>query len=278
MADSEDGRLEDETIDAFASRLETLPLDDAVWVAQLITECRRARQAEAALRAGRPTDALQEMEQEMEQDIAQVVLDAAEWLQTLWNVGYMGAGQFPAAPRSEFPRVDVEDVIKSALLARIRLGRRPLPFPPPTRQGTPWHELVESDESFLVDAALVRDDDHVIGAVIEACADWQVRNEVVVDTEYIVQHQGKGPLYRLLLDSFSARLERVRPSVARRILVRERAGVRSYFLEWPGEGSSMRSVQLRALSDERAESEAQHWVATRHPELYGQVRFDVAPA
>lgn len=272
MADNDDGRLDDEVIDAFAARLENLPLDEAVWVARLIAECRRARHAELAAQSGQKADALQEMEQ----DIAQIVLDAAEWLQTLWNVGYMGAGHFPAAPRSDFPHVDVEDVLKSALLARIRHGRRPLPFPPPTRQGTPWHELVESGESFVVDAALVRDDGRqVIGAVIEACPDWQVREEAVIDVEYVVQHQGKGPLYRLLLDSFCSRLERIPPSASRRILVRERAGVRSYFLEWPGEWGAMRSVQLRALTAERAESEAQHWVATRHPELYGQLRFEV---
>jgi hypothetical protein len=278
MSDMDAVPMGEDELDALAGRLESLPLDDAVWVARLIAECRRARQAEAAALAGgggHAADALQAMEQ----DIAQVVLDAAEWLQTLWNVGYMGAGHFPAAPKSEFPDVGIEDVLNSALLARIRKGRRPLPFPPPTRQGVPWHDVVESDEAFVVDAALVRDEHDagkVIGAVVEACIDWQVCEEIVVDAEYLVQHQGKGPIYRLVLDPFCSRLERVPPTIVRRILAQDRAGVRTYFLEWPGVGGAPRKVQLRALSDARAESEAQHWLATRHPELYGQVRFELA--
>lgn len=274
MDDGDNERLSEEELAACAARLESLPLDDAVWVARLIGECRRAREAEAAPPAGgHAADSLQAMEH----DIAQVVLDAAEWLQTLWNVGYMGAGRFPAAPRSAFPAVDVEDVLKSALLARIRKGRRPLPFPPPTRQGVPWHDVVESDECFFVEAALVRDDDgRALGALIEGCVDWQIRDEIVADTEYRVQHQGKGPLYRLLLDPFCSRLERIPPSAVAGIEVRERAGRRSYFLAWPDAAGELRRIPLRALSDERAESEAQHWLATNHPERYGQVRFEFA--
>ena len=278
MSDTDDPPMSDDEIDACAARLESLPLDDAVWVARLIAECRRARQAAMTAHADHPA---QQALQAMEQDIAQIVLDAAEWLQTLWNVGYMGAGHFPAAPKSAFPNVGIEDILQSALLARIRRGRRPLPFPPPTRQGVPWHDVVESDECFIVEAALVRDEDdpsRVVGAVIESCLDWQVRETRVPDVEYLVQHQGKGPLYRLLLDPFCSRLERVPPTVVRRIVVRDRAGIRSFALEWPAEGGATRAVPLRALSEERAESEALHWLATCHPELYGQVRFDVAAA
>lgn len=266
--------LTDDQLDAFAARLEALPLDEAVWVAELLAECRRARGAEAALRAsldGASSNALREIES----DVAQVVLDAAEWLRTLWNVGYMGAGHFPTAPRSEFPAVEVEDVLKSALLQRIRGGRRPLPFPPPTRQGVPWHEVVESDEEFLVDAGLLREETGgIVGVAIEACTDWRVCETLHADTEYVVQHQGKGPRYRLSLDPFMSRLQRRSAGLTRRILVQERAGYRTYFLEWPEEGKpAPQRVSLRAVNWERAEAEAQYWVASRHPDLYGQIRF-----
>lgn len=271
--------LRDSTLDQYASRLEALPLDDAVWVAELIAECRRARAAEAELR-GAVDGASSEALQEVAQDVAQVVLDAAEWLKTLWNVGYMGAGHFPAAPRSEFPIVEVEDVLKSALLQRIRSGRRPLPFPPPTRQGMPWHEVVESDEEFIVEAALIRDDGNVVvGVNIEACPDWVVCETRRADAELVVQHSGKGPRYVLSLDPLFSRLQRLEAESTRQIVVQERAGFRTYFLEWPDPAKpAPRRISLRAMNWERAEAEAQYWVATNHPEMYGRIRFEEVAA
>lgn len=272
-----DAAISDADLDAFASRLESLPLDDAVWVATLLVECRRARAAEASLRGavdGASSDALQVVAE----DVAQVVLDAAEWLKTLWNVGYMGAGHFQTAPRSEFPEVEVEDVLKSALLQRIRSGRRPLPFPPPTKQGMPWHEVVEGEDQFIVDAALIRDEaGALLGVSIEACTDWSICERRSGDAELVVQHQGKGPRYLLMLDPMFSRLQRLPPQWTRRILARERASFRTYFLEWPEEGkASPRLVSLRAVSWERAEAEAQYWVATHAPTMYGQIRFEEA--
>jgi hypothetical protein len=269
--------LSDAELDGYASRLESLPLDEAVWVAQVLTECRRARAAEASMVGavdGVAADALQEVAQ----DVAQLVLDAAEWLKTLWNVGYMGAGNFPAKPRSEFPVIEVEDVLKSALLQRIRSGRRPLPFPPPTRQGMPWHEVVESEEEFIVDASLIRDEANaVIGVSIEACPLWGVCETRRPDSELVVQHQGKGPRYLLLIDPMFSRLQRLAAEWTRRIVVQERAGFRTYFLEWPDPAKpAPRKVSLRALTWERAEAEAQFWVATHFPAMYGQIRFEEA--
>lgn len=271
-----DERLADDVLDAYASRLEALPLDDAVWVAELLRECQRARAAEAQYRqvAGSSKADVEEMEQ----DVAQVVLDAAEWLQTLWSVGYMGAGQFPASPCSAFPAVNIEDVLKSALLARIRNGRRPLPFPPPTRHGMPWHEVVESAESYMVEAELIREileDAPPLGVMIDGCADWKIRQVVREGQEYVVQHQGKGPLYRLNVDPFMSRLERLPPARVSRIHMKERAGFQSYLLEWEEAGKLVKNVSLRALNAERAESEAMYWVASHAPELYGQIRFEV---
>ena len=268
--------LSDELLAEYAGRLESLPLDDAVWVAEILGECQRARAAEAQYRevAGdRKADV-----ENMEQDIAQVVLDAAEWLQTLWSVGYMGAGQFPASPCSAFPAVNVEDVLKSALLARIRNGRRPLPFPPPTRNGMPWHEVVESEESHLVDSALIRenlDQSPPLGVIIDGCPDWKISQTVREDGEYVVQHQGKGPLYRLVIDPFMSRLERLPPERMSRIVRKERAGFQSFMLEWEVPGKPVKNVPLRALNPERAISEALHWVASNAPELYGQIRFEL---
>lgn len=264
--------LSDETLAEFASRLETLPLDEAVWVARLLRECLRARASEAVAQGQSivPSDAVKGVEQ----GIAQVVLDAAEWLQTLWDVGYMGAGHFPATPRSAFPSIDTEDILKSALLARIRDGRRPLPFPPPTREGKPWHEVVESDETFIVEATLIRDESGLVGAIVEACTDWVIREEVKVDGEYLIQHQGKGPVYRLSLDPFCSRLERLPPATVRKLCCQERANFRTYYLDWPDSSRTSHQVELRAQSWDRAESAALHWIAVHHPDLYGQIRFE----
>lgn len=261
----------------FADRVEQLPPAEMAWVGSLLQECMRARMHEAELLStvGDMQDS-GDSHHELEQQLAQIALDTAEWLKTLWNVGYMGAGNFPAQPRSTFPAIELEDVLKSALFARIRQGKRPLPFPPPTRNGSPWHELLEcTDDIQTVDASIVRDEQGLCcGATIEACIDWRIVEEVVLDREYVVQHQGKGPLYRLQLDMFSAELRREPPRWSRRIRMQERGGFRSYSIEWPQANGDLQPVALRAATWERAESEAEHWVATKYPEMYGQIRFE----
>jgi hypothetical protein len=261
----------------FAGRIEQLPPADAGWVDCLFQECLRARMHEAELLTGLSDSAeTGNYGKEFAEQLAQVALDTAEWLKTLWDVGYMGAGSFPSQPRTNFPLVELEDVLKSALFARIREGKRPLPFPPPTRQGLPWHDLVDSqEETHVVTAEIVRDgQDQAIAAIIEACPDWQLIEEVASDREYIVQHRGKGPLFRLYLDPVSARLRREPPRWTRRIRLQERGGFRSYTLEWPQQDERVQAVALRATTWERAESEAAQWVATKHPEMYGQVSFE----
>jgi hypothetical protein len=262
-----------------ADRVAQLPADDAEWVGRLLRECLRSRMHEAELLTDLLTNPLtnaQAGDQGLEDQLAQVALDAAEWLKTLWHVGYMGAGNFPAQPRSAFPTVELEDVLKSALFARIRHGKRPLPFPPPTRHGSPWHELVESEgETHTVDAEIINDESgQAIGAKIEGCADWRIVEETVKDNQYIVQHQGKGPLYQLKLDLFTAELRREPPRWTRRIRQQERSGFRSYTLDWPKDNGDCQSVPLRAASWERAEAEAEHWIATKYPEMVGQVSFE----
>lgn len=258
----------------FAERIEQLPADHAEWVSRLLQECLRARMREAELLAETlDTDC---GTGELEQQLAGIALDTAEWLKTLWDVGYMGAGSFPSQPRSAFPTVELEDVLKSALFARIRQGKRPLPFPPPTRQGSPWHEIVESrGETHTVDAEIIRDEQgRALAARIEACADWRIVEEIVGEREYIVQHQGKGPRYHLQLDVFSAELRREAPRWTQRIRQQERGGYRSYTLEWQPENGNPQAVALRAANWERAESEAGYWVAMNHPEMYGQLSFE----
>ena len=189
----------------------------------------------------------------------------------------MGAGSFRSQPRSAFPLIELEDVLKSALFARIREGIRPLPSPPPTRHGLPWHSLVEcgKDATHDVDAEIVRDDQgEIAGVIIEACADWRVVEEVARDREYIVQHRGQGPLYRLSMDFMLATLRREPPRWTRVIRVQERGGFRSFTLEWPGEDGRIHSESLRAATWDRAESEADFWIATKFPEMYGQVSFE----
>lgn len=265
-----------------AERIEQLAPADAEWVGSLFQECMRARMHEAELLSGL-TDAGETDNTdnaEFDAQLAQVALDAAEWLKTLWNVGYMGAGSFPSQPRSAFPLIELEDVLKSALFARIRQGKRPLPFPPPTRQGLPWHDLVESPEvTYDVAAEIVHDDrGQAIAAIVEACPDWQLVEEVTKDREYIIQHRGLGPLFRLQIDQLAASpnstLRREPPRWTRQIRLQERGGFRSYTLEWPQEVGGKQSISLRAATWERAESEAGHWIVTKHPEMYGQVKFE----
>jgi len=258
----------------FVDRVDRLPPADAEWVGRLLREAMRARLHEAELLSA-PTDPAG-AQHELDPQLAQIALDTAEWLKTLWDVGYMGAGRFPAQPRSAFPAVEVEDVLKSALFARIRQGKRPLPFPPPKHHGLPWHELVESrGEAHTVASDIVRDEQGLpLAATIETCADWHIVEEVARDREYLVQYQGKGPLYRLQLDTFSAELRREPPRWTRTIRQQEHGGLRSFSLEWPREDGSSIPVPLRAATWERAESEAEHWIATKYPELYGQVRFE----
>jgi len=271
--------LEAEELMAISERIDMLPPTEAEWVGRLYQECLRARMHEAELISGGEgaTQDTSVRSGQFNEQLAQVALDAAEWLKTLWDVGYMGSGSFRSQPRSAFPLIELEDVLKSALFARIRGGKRPLPFPPPTRHGLPWHSLVEcgTDTTHDVDAEIVRDEEgQIVGAIIAACADWRVVEEVVKDCEYIVQHRGKGPLYRLNLDFMLATLRREPPRWTRVIRAQERAGFRSYALEWPGEEGRIHSEPLRAATWERAESEADFWIATQYPEMYGQVSFE----
>ena len=255
----------------FAERIERLPEADREWVDRLFRECLRARMNEADLLSAPPGDG-----GDLAAQMEQVALDAADWLRTLWDVGYMGAGSFPSPPRSAFPQVDLEDVHKSALFARIRDGKRPLPFPPPTRNGLPWHDLVDSQgEAHEVAAQIVRDDSgRPIAAIIAACADWGIVEEVLADHEYLVQHRAKGPLFRLRLGAAGATLGREPPRWTRRIRLQQRGGFRSYTLEWEADAGGVQNIPLRAATWERAESEAAYWVASQHPQMYGQVSFE----
>lgn len=259
----------------FAERIEHLPPADAQWAGRLFQECLRARMHEAEL-LSEQADAGGVNGRELEMQLAQVALDTSEWLNTLWNVGYMGAACFPSQPRSAFPMIGMEDVLKSALFARIREGKRPLPFPPPTRQGLPWHDLLEGQrDTHVVAAEILRDEaGRAIAANIEACPDWRLVEECDAGREYIVQHLGKAPLFRLRLDQSGAALCREAPRWQRRIRLQERGGFSTYTLEWPQENGQVQPIALRATTWERAESEAAHWIATKHPEMYGQVSFE----
>jgi hypothetical protein len=263
----------------FSERIDRLSAGDAKWVGRLFQECMRARMREAELlesegmedapASGDPSFDVQSAPQ-----LAQIVLDAAEWLKTLWNVGYMGSGSFPSPPRTAFPVIGLEDVLKSSLFARIREGRRPLPFPPPTRNGLPWHDLIEGPpEAHGVHAERIEDGNgEAIGMIVEGCADWQIVEEIGKGSEYIIQYRGKGPLFRLRMNPSS--LQRQPPQWERQIRAQERAGVLSHLLVWPSTGgTAAREIPLPATTWERAESEAAYWVATHHPEMYGRIRF-----
>ena len=276
---NQNGALDADELMMLAERVAQLGAADAEWVGMLLHEALRARTHEAELLAdgagtGGPLD---HAEGELDEQLVQIALDTAEWLRTLWSVGYMGAGNFRSLPRSAFPSIDLEDIRKSSLFARIRQGKYALPFPPPTRHGLPWHELLEgAEEAHRVDAEIVRDETgQPQGAIIEACAEWLIIEETTENQAYVVQHQGLGPVYRLrLADGVAAELQRESPTLKRKISLQRRGGFHSYTLEWLGEDGRTQLVGLRAATWERAESEAEHWLATTHPEMYGQVSFD----
>ncbi|MBK1680296.1 hypothetical protein [Rhodocyclus tenuis] len=273
--------LDAEVLMEFSERIAALPPAEAGWVGRLFDECLRARLHEAELLAASADESDEEQGLPAEhgalsEDLAQVALDTAEWLKTLWQVGYMGAGSFPSAPRSAFPTVELEDVLMSSLFARIRQGKRPLPFPPPTRNGSPWHELLEGEsEAYVVDAEIVADaDGKALVATIDACSDWRVVEELQPGSAYLLQHQGKGPLFRLHLAAGAATLRREPPRWSRVIALVERGGFRSFVLHWGQDDGREQTIPLRAATWERAESAAEYWIAARHPEMYGQIRFE----
>ena len=268
--------LDADELMSFADRIEQLPSTDAVWVERLLQECMRARMREAEILANQDQQEPHASRQDFEDQLAQATLDAAEWLKTLWNVGYMGAGSFPSAPRSEFPDIDLEDVLKSALFARSRAGKRPLPFPPPTRNGLPWHDLLDSsDIEYEVSAEIIYDEENrAIAAQIEGDSAWKIMREDLPGREYTVQHAGKGALFKLVVDPFGSRLCRETPHWTQQIIAQERAGFHSYRLIWSIDEHPKQTVPLRAATWERAESEANYWIATKYPEMYGQVRFE----
>ena len=283
--DNEIAPLDADELMGFADRIGDLPPADFDWVSRLFHECMRARMREAELLEENnveekkiPDDDRRQGDRRQGRDIelAQVALDAAEWLKTLWDVGYMGAGNPPTQPHTSFPMIGQEDVVKSSLFTRIREGKRPLPFPPPTRKGLPWHDLVEGgNEVHDVEAEIVRDEQgEIIGAIIDGCADWRIIEEAVRDREYVIQHRGKGPLYRLRLDLLFSTLRREPPYWEKQIRFQERGGIRSYMLLWASPDGNAQEIPLRALSWERAESEAAYWIAMNCPEMYGQVNFE----
>ncbi len=256
--------LTEEALSALAEHIESLPADHIDWVVQLFLECKRAREAEAHYVAAAPQG-------QSGEDPTQLVLDAADWLRTLWEVGYMGSEALPAPPRTDFPQINVEDILKSALFSRIRRGKRPLPFPPPTRDGMPWHEVVESDEPVAVRAEVTPSGQ----CIIESCGSWQIKTGEATGHSHIVQHRGKGPIYRLALDGKGGGTLHKQPAeITRRIVRQERVGIVAWLLEWPQENGAIAQIPLRAANRERAENEAQRWVALRHPDLYGQIRFE----
>ncbi len=277
--DNQDKALDDDELAIIADRLADLPPDTAEWVDRLWREVLRLRaqvnSASLSTSGQQPPETTEDSE--LDERVAQVALDTAEWLKTLWNVGYMGAGSFRAEPRTNFPNIDLEDVRRSSLFARIRQGKHALPFPPPTRQGLPWHELVEdAADRIPVNAEVIRDETGVpLGAIIEGCADWDVLAEVSDNREFIVQHQSKGPKYRLTIDdTFLANLHREPPQTVCTIHLHSHGGLSSYTLDWPAKNGRHQMVPLRAATWGRAIAEADYWLATTHPEMYGQVRFD----
>jgi hypothetical protein len=209
---------------------------------RLLQELLRARAREANCWPGQQQRAGEEAEAhsaELDDHLAQLALDTAEWLKTLWDVGYMGAGNFRSQPRSAFPSIDLEDIRKSSLFARIRQGKHALPFAPPTRQGLPWHELLEgrADKPMrLTPRSFAMKSNLPIGAIIEGCAEWHVIEEDAGRSGIRRAASGEGAAYRLRLTEWrdaTARLHREPPSMTRKIHLQGRGGFHSYTLEWP---------------------------------------------
>jgi hypothetical protein len=75
---NEDLPLDADELMNFADRIEQLPPADAEWVGRLLQECMRCRMHEAELLA--EAHGLGSSHSEHEDQLAQIALDAAEWL------------------------------------------------------------------------------------------------------------------------------------------------------------------------------------------------------
>ena len=79
--------LDTDELMGFPERIERLPANEAVWVDRLLRECLRARTHEAALLAKQERNDSAADREISDTQLAQITLDAAEWLRTLWEVG-----------------------------------------------------------------------------------------------------------------------------------------------------------------------------------------------
>ena len=70
----------------------------------------RYRRARSALESRQRPPAEKPAADLVSADLTQVVLDTAEWLRTLWEVGYMGQIR-SRSPAHAFPLIEVEDVL-----------------------------------------------------------------------------------------------------------------------------------------------------------------------
>jgi hypothetical protein len=121
-----------------AERIEQLSADDAEWVNRLLQELLRARAHEGELLAGQASSGQQGRdESEFDEQMAQVALDTAEWLKTLWEVGYMGAGNFRAQPRAAFPALISKT--SGSLRCSRAFAKAGMRFPSHHRRGRACH-------------------------------------------------------------------------------------------------------------------------------------------
>ena len=91
--------------------------------------------------------------------------------------------------------------------------------------------MVESEEAQPVEAELI-EDEASRPSPSSTVATAGASSAPTRTASPIVQHAGKGPLYRLTPDPFMSTLTRLPPDTQRKIVARERAGVRSYALVW----------------------------------------------
>ena len=92
--------------------------------------------------------------------------------------------------RAEYARpvASSADVTKSCLLARMLMGKDPLPDPPPTWHSSPWYELIEDGEAVINVHFVTRLGEGLTAAwVIAGCSDWRERQVIIEEQSYVLR-------------------------------------------------------------------------------------------
>lgn len=138
-----------------------------------------------------------------------------KWINTALDAGYLFKG--------EHRLPDNDDVVHSSLLDRLVRGGEPLPFPPPTKNGYPWYELIDNGQATVVSFSRERKEPYVVRddgmIVLEGnCGPWnilEIKPNGALLLEFFDEKRAPGK-WLLCIDGQESREEIVQPWTIRR--------------------------------------------------------------